>query len=212
MCFTSSFLCRRGHRFGGTKTNCIAHCSARMRVQIHSSLARKSMTQMQNRSPRQVLTARPDDDNFWWPEGLEDDRVRFRSPHRSRPGQAENEAERDDEVNAGRTAACKQKKKRRTQGTGRRFACVCGVATGRGSIGGVVWVLVAFAIHRQIGNHACGSRGVTGLGVCKMAKDGRAGTASRVLAGGWQLCAFFASNWCRDLFVKPVCRRTGGPG
>jgi hypothetical protein len=68
---------------------------------------------------------------------------------------------------------------------------VCGLIGG--SIGGAVWVLVAFAIHRQIGIIAWGVGALTGLGVA-MAAGRRAGTASGVLAAGLAFCVILTSK------------------
>ncbi len=173
------------------------HCSTRMRVRDPSILGKKV------RCPKcknPFTTPSPDDptddDNFLEGlNGLEDEYgpVSQSAPIAPRPKPRLRPS--DDEVERDEPRPARRKKKRRTQGTADGLPAilwpVCGLVGG--SIGGAVWVLVAFAIHRQIGIIAWGVGALTGLGVA-MAAGRRAGTATGVLAAGMAVCVILASK------------------
>jgi hypothetical protein len=137
-----------------------------------------------------------DDDSFLQGlDGLQDEYGPVSQPAPIAPRPKPRPRPTDDEVERDEPRPARRKKRRRTQGTADGLPAilwpVCGLIGG--SIGGAVWVVVAFALQRQIGIIAWGVGALTGLGVA-MAAGRRAGTASGVLAAGLAVCVILASK------------------
>jgi hypothetical protein len=82
---------------------------------------------------------------------------------------------------------------------------------GAGALGGVIWVLIAYATHRELGIIAWGIGALTGFAVAMAAGD-RAGTGSGILAAGLAFGVILASKFVLALlFVNQMHAQFDNP-
>jgi predicted Zn finger-like uncharacterized protein len=173
------------------------HCRAKMRVRDPSILGKKvRCPKCKNPFGTKSPDDPTDDDSFLSGlDGLEDEYgpVSQPAPPAARPRPRSTPP--DDDVQRDESPPERRKKKRRARETADGLPPIlwplCGLIGG--AIGGAVWVVIAFALHRQFGIIAWGVGALTGLGVA-MAAGRRAGTATGALAAGLALCVILASK------------------